>query len=80
MISSGAKSFLCPKIDKPNFIILLYLLSNFCKFSVRSRGGQVMGRQDSYEDMDEPLLMRGQEHQVIMVGFPEVGLLAEPCL
>ena len=28
-----------------------------------------MGRQDSYEDMDEPLLMRGQEYQVIMVGF-----------
>ena len=41
---------------------------------------EVMGRQDSYEDMDEPLLMRGQEYQVIMVGFPEVGLLAEPCL
>ena len=56
----------------------LNLLSNFCKFSVRSREGQVMGRQDSYEDMDEPLLMRGQEHQVIIVGFPDVGLLAEP--
>ena len=37
-----------------------------------------MGRQDSYEDMDEPLLMRGQEHQVIMVRFSEVGLSAEP--
>ena len=32
-----------------------------------------MGRQDSYEDMDEPLLMRGQERQVIIVGFPDVG-------
>ena len=28
-----------------------------------------MGRQDSYEDMDEPLLMGGQEHQVIRVVF-----------
>ena len=36
-----------------------------------------MGRQDSYEDMDEPLLMGG--HQVILVGCPEVGLSAEPC-
>ena len=56
----------------------LYVLSNFCKFSVRSREGQVMGRQDSYEDMDEPFLMRGQEHQVIIVGFPDVEFLAEP--
>ena len=37
-----------------------------------------MGRQDSYEDMDGPLLMRGQEHQVIIVGFPDVEFLAEP--
>ena len=36
-----------------------------------------MGRQDSYEDMDEPLFMR--EHQVILVGCPEVELSAEPC-
>ena len=29
-----------------------------------------MGRQDSYEDMDEPLLMGGQGHQVIRVVIP----------